>query len=384
MHNINKTKRKKRILFLAAHFLSLYLTRRELIEELTDQGHEVYISLPDAEDNRFFKTLGCRIIPTPVDRRGQNPFADILLTLRYIRIIRTVRPDIILSYEIKPNIYGALANRFLKNPQTRKKYAQICNVTGTGAVFLQEDFTAKICRMLYRLSVRHARLVFFQNSADRVYFIKNNMVKEEHTGLLPGSGINLRIFTPKPYPPEEPTVNFIFIARVMRIKGLLEYLYAAETVKKEYPNTRFLIAGYCEEEKYLRIIEQYEERGVVEYISFRTDIIRFIEDSHCTVLPSHGGEGVPNVILESAALARPCIGSAIPGTVDVIKDGVNGFLFEPKNGDDLVAAMKKLLALSHEEKAAMGLKGREYVEQHFDRDTVISAYMDLVERSPLL
>lgn len=370
---------KERILFLATHFISLYATRRELIEELADRGYDIYISIPESEDNKFFENLGCKIIPTKVERRGKNPFKDIFVMLRYRHIIRQLKPDIILSYEIKPNIYGAMGNKFLTMPGSRRKYPQICNITGTGATFLQEDFINKLCKFLYRISIgRSAYLIYFQNAQDRDFFVENKMVGG-NIELLPGSGVNLQQFTPKPMPNDD-TVNFIFIARVMRLKGINEYLFAAQQIKKEYPNTNFYIAGFNEEEEYIRIIEDYENRGIVNYLGFRSDITKCIEMCHCTVLPSHGGEGVPNVLLESSAMGRACIGSKIPGTLDVIDDGKTGFLFEPKNKDDLIAAMKKFLALSYDEKIRMGQAGRERMEKQFDRNIVINKYLNEIKK----
>ena len=367
----------KRVLFLAAHFISLYLTRRELIEVLINRGYEVYLSLPEAQDNKFFTDLGCKIIPTPVSRRGTNPLKDLAYMLRLRKVIKKVDPDIILSYEIKPNIYGALACRLVKDKKTGKKYKQVCNITGTGAVFLEDDLTAKICRMLYRHSVRHSYLVFFQNTSDRDYFIENKMVQDNYD-LLPGSGVNLDQFTPKPMP-DDICVRFIFIARVMRVKGLIEYLNAANAVKKEHPEISFYIAGFWEEERYLRITEEFAKKGIVKYLGFRKDIMRIIEKTHCVVLPSHGGEGVPNVILEASAMGRPTIGSNVPGTKDAIKDGVTGFLFEPRNSKDLERAMRDFLKLSYEEKVSMGLEGRARVERIFDRQFVIKKYMREIE-----
>ncbi len=368
----------KRVLILAAHFISIYLTRRELIEELTVRGCEVYIAMPDSQDNRFFTNLGCIIFPVKVDRRGTNPFKDIFTIIRYRRIIKKVDPDVILSYEIKPNLYGAFAAKWLKRPNTGERYKQICNVTGTGAVFLDDDIVSKLCKMLYRMSVKDAYLVFFQNAHDREFFINNKMVGD-NTALLPGSGVNLNQYTPAPYPRDDET-RFIFIARVMRVKGLLEYLDAAKKICKKYSGVKFYIAGFCEEEKYLRITEEYEKRGFVQYLGFRKDIMEWIEKCHCTVLPSRGGEGVPNVLLEAAAMARPVIGSRIPGTVDVIDDGVNGFLFEATDSEDLAAVMKKFLALSRDEQEKMGLLGREKVEKKFNRFDVVDRYLSEIEK----
>lgn len=368
----------KRILFLAAHFISLYLTRRELITELVDRGCEVYIALPESDDNDFFIKLGCKIIPVEVDRRGTDPFRDLVTIRKYRRVIKAVDPDVILSYEIKPNIYGGFAVKHLKRPGTKETYKQICNITGMGGVFLENDLVSNLCKSLYRHSVKNAHLVFFQNKHDREFFINNKMVTD-NTALIPGSGVNLNQFSPRPMPSDD-EINFAFIARVMRIKGILEYLYAAKKLCAAHPNVHFYIMGFCEEEKYLRLIDENEKEGYIQYLGFRTDIIDWIEKCHCTVLPAYGGEGVPNVLLESAAMARPCIGTSIPGTVDVIDGGVNGYLCEPRNGDELVAVMEKFIALSHAEKVEMGLRGREKMEKNFDRYFVVDRYLSEIEK----
>ena len=370
---------KERILFLASHFISLYSTRRELITELAERGYDIYISIPESEDNVYFENLGCKIVPTKVERRGTNPFKDIFVMFRYRRIIRRLKPDIILSYEIKPNIYGAMGNKFLTMPGSKRKYPQICNITGTGATFLQEDFINKLCKFLYKISIgRSAHLIYFQNAQDRDFFVSHKMVGG-NIELLPGSGVNLNQFTPKPMPADD-EVKFIFIARVMRLKGIYEYLYAAEKIKEEYPNTKFYIAGFTEGEEYLRLVEEYENKGIIEYLGFRSDITDCIEMCHCTVLPSHGGEGVPNVLLESAAMARPCIGSRIPGTLDVIDEGVTGYLFDAKDADGLVEALRKFMELSYDEKVQMGQRGRERMEKQFDRNIVINKYLNEIEK----
>lgn len=368
----------KRILFLATHFISLYSTRRELIEELTDRGYEVYLSLPESDDNKFFTNMGCKIIPIKVDRRGTNPFKDIFVILNYFKTISKLKPDIILSYEIKPNVYGGFVTRFLRNPKTKKRYTQVCNITGTGATFLEDDFLSKFCKLLYKISVKHTDLVFFQNPMDQEFFIKNKMVKDNYD-LLPGSGVNLNQFSLRELPKDD-EVKFIFIARVMRLKGIDEYLEAAKKVKEKHPNANFYIAGWNEEETYMKIIDDYENKGIVNYLGFRSDIADCIAQCHCTVLPSHGGEGVPNVLMESAAMGRACIGSRIAGTVDVIEDGKTGYLFEAKNSGELADVIEKYLSLSYDEKVQMGILGRERMERVFDRNIVIDKYLEIIER----
>lgn len=362
--------RKKRILFLANHFKTLFWFRKELIQKLIDDGDEVYLSLPE-DENDFFKIMGCHIIITEVDRRGVNPKKDLKLIAFYKKIIPVVNPDIIFSYTIKPNIYGSLASG--------KKYKQICNITGTGSTFMEDSVIAKICKILYKISVKRCYKVYFQNIGDRDFFLQNGLVGNNYE-MLPGSGCNLEQHTFKPMPKEDAT-RFIFIARVMKLKGIDEYLAAAKIVKENYPNTEFIIAGWNEEEEYRRIVADYHERGIVNYIGFRDDLDNWIAKCHCTVLPSHGGEGIPNVLLESAATGRACIGSKINGTMDVIDDGVTGYLFKTGSAEDLAAKMEKFINLSFDEKAAMGKAGRKKIEREFDRQIVVSRYCHEVDKA---
>lgn len=370
MKKVEETCKKKKILFLSNHFHTLFAFRKELIKRLIDEGHDVYLSFPEDENN-FFGNMGCHIILTDIDRRGVNPKNDLKLIHFYKKMIPEINPDIIFSYTIKPNIYGCIASG--------KKYKQVCNITGTGATFLEDNLIAKICKILYKFSIRKCYKVFFQNTGDRDFFIKNKLVKNNYE-MLPGSGCNLEEHSFHPMPTAEIT-RFIFIGRVMELKGVDEYLEAAKIVKSKYPNTEFIIAGWNEEEKYKKIIDEYQDKGFVNYIGFRTDISDWIEKCNCTVLPSHGGEGVPNVLLESAATGRACIGSKINGTMDVIDDGITGYLFETGNTESLVEKIEAFLSLSVEEKATMGKLGREKMEREFDRKFVINRYYEEVIRA---
>ncbi|WP_366509003.1 glycosyltransferase family 4 protein [Ruminococcus sp.] len=355
---------------MANHFITLYAFRKELIKFLVDEGYEVYLSLPESSENRYFINLGCNIIKTEIDRRGVNPIKDIKLIWFYKKMIKQVNPNIIFSYTIKPNIYGSLV--------TNGKFKQICNITGTGATFLKDNMVSKICKILYKISVKKCYKVYFQNTGDRDYFIKNGMIGENYE-MLPGSGCNL---SEHPYTkmPNDDVIRFLFIGRVMKLKGIEEYLKAAEIVKSKNPNTEFIIAGWNEEDEYKKIVSDYQEKGYVNYIGFREDINDWIAKCNCTVLPSHGGEGVPNVLLESAAMGRICIGSNIPGTANVIDDGVTGYLFETGSVDELVEAMEKVVTMSVEDRSKMGLVGHEKIKIEFDRKIVVNRYAKEVEK----
>ena len=315
--------------------------------------------------------MGCHIVETEIDRRGVNPIKDLKLILFYKKIIPQINPDIIFSYTIKPNIYGTMASN--------GKYKQVCNITGTGATFLRKSLVSTVCKMLYKLSIKKCYKVFFQNTGDRDFFIKERLVRNNYA-MLPGSGCNLNQHSFKPLPSDE-EIRFLFIGRVMKLKGIDQFLQAAEIIRKKYANTKFIIAGWNEQPEYMKLVENAQKAGWVEYIGFRKDIDTWIEKCHCTILPSHGGEGVPNVLLESASTGRICIGSKINGTMDVIEDGKTGYLFNTGDGQDLASKIEKFILLSKEEKNAMGLAGRKKVEREFDRQIVIDKYLEEVEKA---
>lgn len=356
-----------KVLFLANHFITLYSFRKEMILAMVDKGHEVWLSLPCDSDNVFFEKMGCKIIETNISRHGVNPIKDIRLIKDYKHIIRTVCPDIIFSFTIKPNIYGTFASNSIG-------VKQVCNITGTGATFLKPSFVATICKYLYRMSVKKCYKTFFQNMGDMDFFLRNNMIIKERCEMLPGSGCNLEQHAFKPLP-HTGHVCFIYIGRVMKLKGIDEYLACAKAIHEKYSNTTFYIAGWNEEPEYMTKVEEAQKAGYVNYLGFRKDIDQWIEKCHCTILASYGGEGVPNVLLESAATGRICIASNINGSRDVIDDGVTGYLFEKGNSKDLMDKVESFLALSDEDKAKMGKAGREKIEKEFNREIVVKKYL---------
>ena len=366
-----------RVLIIAAHFVMLHPIRTELIQELVNQGYDVYLSIPFSEKNQFFVEMGCKIVNSPIDRRGMNPLKDIKLIRHYKEIIKQVNPDCVLTYSIKPNAYTGLVLNFLKRPDD-SKYKQICNITGTGSMFLKKNAMSEFCKLLYKVSVKNSYLMFFQNRYDKAFFLENHLIAKRWE-LIPGSGVNLSIHTFSPMPNDD-IVSFIFVARLIKFKGVNEFLIAAERIKREYSNTRFYVAGMYENDYYKEFVENYHNQGKIVYLGFVDDIYNWIEKCHCTVLPSYGGEGVPNVLMESAAKGRVCIGSDIPGTNDVIEDGVNGFLCKPQDVDDLVDKMTKFIELPYQKKAQMGKAGRAKVEKEFDRQIVVNKYMEEIEK----
>ncbi len=359
--------KKIKILFLANHFITLFAFRKELILRLLSEGHEVYISLPEDKDNLAFEKLGCHLIITNIERRGMNPFKDILLVLNYYKIIKNVKPNIVLSYTIKPNIYGSITSRYVG-------VNQICNITGTGATFLKNNIISNICKILYRISVKHCYKVFFQNHGDKDFFVRNGLIGNNYD-IIPGSGVNVEEH-PFVEMPLMDHLNFIYIGRVMELKGIDEYMECAKRIHTKYPQTTFYIAGWNEESKYMRNVEEAQQRGYVEYLGFRRDIKEWISKCHCIILPAHGGEGISNVLLECAAMGRVCITTNIFGCKEIVDENINGYLFQVGNVDELVKKVESFIRLPESKKMEMGVNGRRKVKEVFDRKIVVEKYMD--------
>jgi len=359
-----------KILILSNHFLTLHLFRLELISKLLENNYEVVISTPASERNREFEKMGCRVIPTKIRRNSVSPFADIRLFFRYLHILKNERPDYVFSYTIKPNIFGSFASRILG-------IKQICNITGTGNTLLGEKWVKTVIINLYRFSVKTAHKVYFQNKDDLHYFKSKGMVADNFK-LIPGSGVNLEKFQKKELPPFE-NIRFIFVGRIMKIKGIEEFIQCAEEIKEEFPQHTFAVAGFIEETNYKELLEDKVKQGTIEYLGFCKDMPSILEKCHCLVCPSHGGEGLPNAVLEASAMGRIPIGSRVSGIKDVIVEGYNGFLFEPKDQASMCQTLKAFILSSNDLKTEISTNGHKLVESLYDRKNVIQTYLQEIE-----
>lgn len=351
-----------KILILANNDVGLYQFRRELIEQL---GHEneICISLPYGDFVPSLQKMGCHFVDTPIERRGMNPIKDLGLFFSYLNVIKEIHPDLVITYTIKPNVYGGFAARLCKIP-----YA--VNITGLGTAFQSDGLLRKIVTLMYKLSCKKARVVFFENCENLRIFVDEKIVKEEQTCLLNGAGVNLDHYQVTDYPAGD-TTKFLFIGRVMKEKGIEEIFKAMKRlVSEEIPCTLDVLGGY--EEDYKDPIAAYTEEGWLHYHGYQEDVRPFIAQSHCFVLPSWH-EGMANTNLECAASGRPVITSNIHGCLEAVEDGVTGFLCEKKNADDLYRLMKQFTALALKERRAMGLAGRKRMENLFDKELVVKA-----------
>lgn len=357
----------ERILILANRDGGLYHFRKELIKELVKK-YEVYIALPKGNYITQLQGEGCTFIETPVNRHGTNPFTDLKLLLQYRNIITNVKPTVVLTYTIKPNIYGGIACRLTKTPY-------LVNVTGLGSAVENAGLLQRITLPLYKAALKNANRVFFQNSENQDFFIEKK-IAVANAQLIPGSGVNIDEFQYMPYPNGE-TTEFMFISRVMKEKGIDHYLEAATYIRNKYPDTHFHICGFCEEE-YEAMLQDMQNEGVIVYHGLVRDVREFIGRTHCTIHPSFYPEGLSNVLLESSACGRPIITTDKAGCREVVDDGINGFVVEQRNTQDLIDKIEAFLRLDYEEKKQMGILGRQKVEQGFDRQVVVDAYLNAI------
>ena len=342
----------------------LYGFRRELLERLRTT-YKVTIATPDSGHMDDLRALGCTIIPTPLDRRGINPVTDGKLLLRYRRLLRQVQPDLVISYTIKPNIYGGLACRAADVPFA-------ANITGLGTAFQKEGALRTLVTMLYKTALKKAKVVFFENAANRDTLLEMGIVRPEQCRLLMGAGVNLQRFAPVDYPAEE-TTRFLFVGRLMREKGVDELLAAMARLHAEGASCTLDVLGELEED-YTAAIAAGEGAGWLRYHGYQTDVRPFVAACHCFVLPSWH-EGMANTNLECAAMGRPLITSDIHGCKEAVLDGSSGLLCRARDADSLYEAMKHFLTMSPEQRAAMGRAGRSHMEATFDKKAVVARTM---------
>lgn len=350
------------ILILANEAVGLYKFRKELIQTLLDRGDAVFISLPYGELVEPLVGMGCTYINTDVDRRRINPFAEIKLVKLYFKMIRRIKPDLVITYTIKPNIYGGIVSKVMKVP-----YAT--NITGLGSAFENDGFLKKIVMFLYKTTCKTSKVVFFENEENQRFFIDSGIVQEEKTCKLCGAGVNLEEYRFVEYPEDNGEIRFLYIGRVMKEKGIEELFQAARKIKNEYINVVFDIVGGLEED-YGKTIRQLEQQGILNYHGYQKDVKPFIEKSNCFIMPSYH-EGMSNTVLECGSMGRPLITSNIFGCKEAVLDGETGYLVKVKSEADLYEKIKKFIELSYQDKKIMAANSRKHIQSVFDKKLVV-------------
>ncbi len=351
-----------KILILANNDMGLFQFRKDLIKELL-KDNEVYIALPYGEKVDDLVDYGCKFIDTPMERRGMNPLKDYSLYKQYKSIIRELHPDMVITYTIKPNIYGGLACK-------KMHISYVENITGLGTAFQKDGLLKTFVVTLYKMALKKAKVVFFENEENKQIFVSSGIIPEAVTNVLNGAGVNTEQFSVMEYPADGDATRFLFVGRVMQEKGIEELFTAMQNLLKDGLKCHLDVVGWCEED-YTARLQQYQDEGWLTYHGFQTDVRPFIEKAHCFVLPSWH-EGMANTNLECASSARPVITSNIHGCLEAVEDGVTGFLAEKQDAQSLTGAMRKFCELSVEQRKAMGLAGRRRMEEIFDKQKVVA------------
>lgn len=365
----------KRIVVIENGLISTYTMRDGLMKKLLSEGYEVTVMTHTNHNKAKVEETGIKVID--VGSGNVNPFKIALYIYRLFINLRSIKPDICLTFSVRPAIWGNLTCRLLSIPV-------ITNITGTGPLFESQNIAYKIIRWIYPFALKKTKKVFFQNEDDKKLFISNRFVTEEKTDRIPGSGVDYLKFNPDLFPSQSNrTFTFLFIGRLIIDKGILEYITAAKKLKPRYPKTKFKIIGpFWQQNLKLNqvsrsIIDNMVESGIIEYLGEKTDVREDIAAADCITLPSYR-EGTSNVLLESASMKKPIVTTNVPGCREIVDDGINGFLCKPRDADDLADNMEKMLLLDESRREAMGTAGRRKVIKEFDKKIVLNKYLTAI------
>lgn len=360
-----------KILILTNNDVGLLSFRQEVVTSLLHKGCDVTVSVPQGNRIDEIKALGCKVDIAKISRRGMNPIEDLKLLKYYVNLLGKENPDVVLTYTIKPNIYGGLACAM-------KGIPYIVNITGLGSAVENPGLLQTLTVNLYRIAMRKASCIFFQNEGNRNFF-KSNKIRNEIHRIIPGSGANIYKFQSVEYPLNGP-VKFLYISRLMKEKGIEEYFAAAKHFRSIRNDVEFHILGACEED-YTTQLKDLESNGVVIYHGQQNDVRPFLSESSCLIHPTFYPEGMSNVILEAASTARPVITTRRHGCMEAVEDGVTGFLFDERDTKGLISQIDKFLSMPVEARTEMGRKARSKMEREFDRQIVVDAYLDEINKT---
>ena len=370
--------KKKLVALLTNNDDDIYCFRKELIEALLAHDYEVLISCPYGEKFELMEGIEYLYDNPEIDRRGTNVLADSKLLRHYRRLFKQYQPDVVLTYTAKPNVYGSMAANRLHIPV-------INNLTGIGSVKNQSKPKKDLILRLFRHAYNKSSCVMFQNETNMRDAIDNGLVKGDYM-LIPGSGVNTERYPLQEYPNGGDGIHgdpiiFNYIGRILKDKGIEDYIAAAKRIRKKYPATEFNLLGFIEPDEihYEKDLENLAKRGVVYYLGSQKHVVPFIARSHATIHPSIYGEGMSNVLLETASSGRPIITTDNPGCKETVQDEKTGFIYEGGNVDQLCACIERFLAMKNSERKEMGLLGREHVKENFSRDIVIDAYLTKIQ-----
>ena len=365
----------KKIIVFANTSWFLFNFNLNLMLHLQKLGYEVVAVAPEDDYSARFAEYGISFKAITIDNKGTNPIKDALLFVRLVFLFIKQKPACILSYTSKSNIYASLAARLLHIPV-------INNISGLGTAFIREDWVTKIVKWLYRLSLNKSSKVFLLNEDDLAIFINNNLVQTEKTELLPGPGVDVNQFSPSDKSNHNKNFVFLLVARMLKDKGIVELVEATRLLKAQYPYIECQLLGFLDAKNPSAVsseeMQAWVNEGVVNYLGVSDSVVDFLRLADCVVLPSYR-EGVPRSLLEAASVGKPIITTDAVGCREVVDDGINGFLCEPRSVSDLKDKMEKMLLLPETERLQMGYNGRDKVLKQFDEQIIIDRYVKAIE-----
>lgn len=354
----------------------IYNFRKNTILSLISCGYKVIAICPRDEYSEKIHELGCEFIHLDIDQGGTNPIKDINTFINFLIVYSKVKPSVVLNFTPKNNIYSTLAAKFC-NAKV------INNIAGLGMVFINESLTAKLARILYKISQRKADKIFFQNEDDKKLFLDNKLVDESITERIPGSGVDLTRFTLQSAD-DDGVVRFLLIARMLYDKGVGHYVESARILKAKYGDTvEFQLLGFVGVKNPSAVTElemkAWVDEGVVNYLGTSDCVEEVISQIDCMVLPSFYREGVPKSLLEAGAMGKPIVTTDNVGCRETVDDGINGFLCETRSTVSLVDALEKIIQMTHEDRLIMGKASRAKIEREFNEQIIINTYLDAVK-----
>ncbi len=361
----------KKILILTNHSYMFYRFRKELTAELLKKN-EVVIGTPFVGHEDDLAAMGAKCIETPLNRRGTNPLEDKKLIRQYRSLLREEKPDLVVTYSIKPNIYAGAA--------CQKAGVPYCaNVQGIGTAF-QKKSTAFLVTGMYRRGLRGAHAVFFENEGNAKEFERRGICTPERQCVLRGAGVNLGIYH-SDVKPESPDgkIHFLYMGRIMKEKGMDEIIGAVKRLGEADVPLILDIVGFYEDE-YEQEVKELEKKGLARFYGFTKNPKPYYEKCDCVILPSYH-EGMSNVLLEAASMSRPVITSDIPGCREAVEDGVSGILCDVRDEESLYQAMVRFAQMDDEEREMMGRCGRWRMEQMFDKYSVVRETVRVLEEA---
>lgn len=360
-----------KITLIANDTTFIYNLRREVLSGLIEDGHSLTVICKHLSHKEALENMGCKMYDIPIGRRGTNPLDDLKIMGQFLQILQREKPDVVFTNNIKPNVYAGMACRILG-------LTYIPNVTGLGTAVEFPGKMQQLTTRLYKWGVAGAEAIFFQNEENLQFFEQRNMMpKKAKVCLLPGSGVNLETHPVLPYTPGD-VVHFLYVARLLKEKGIELYLSAAKRIARKHPNVMFHICGGCDDSKYLEQVQKALNAGYIQYHGEQKDMIPFFQMAHCVVHPSYYPEGMSNVLLEAAASGRPVIATDRSGCRETVEAGVTGYLIPVRDEKALVDALEDFLSLTWEDRIRLGQAGRKKMEQEFDRRIVVRKYLELL------